>query len=75
MGRTRACFQIAGRLAELRERLKREVRKVRALGPRCFKWRLERLSGPKAGEFLRSLMASAVSRIEKEKALETSGRF
>ena len=36
-GRIRACFQMAGRLAWARERLKRWVRKEIALGPRCLR--------------------------------------
>ena len=44
------------------ERLKRAVRKAKPFGPRCFKWMVERLSGPRAGEFLQDLIASATSR-------------
>ena len=66
----RARFQMAGRLQELKERLKREVRKKRPLGPR-----LDRPSGPKAGEFFEDLIASAVSEGEKEEKLGSRGRL
>ena len=62
----RAFFQIEGILQVLRERLKRVVRKRRPLGPKCFKWRLERLFGPRAGEFFEDLMASATLVTERE---------
>lgn len=37
------------------------VRNVVAMGPRCFRWIMDMLSGPIAGEFLACLMAVVVS--------------
>ena len=60
-GRMREDFQMWGRLAWERERLKREVRKVMPRGPRCFRCRLVIPSGPRADKFLTDLIASTVS--------------
>ena len=55
-----AFFQMSGISAWLRERLKISVRYWVPDGPRCFRCRMERLSGPVAVEFLLTLMASVV---------------
>ena len=42
-------FHIAGIRQVVAERLKRVVMYSMALGPRCFKWKILSLSGPKKG--------------------------
>ena len=48
---------IAGIRQVVAERLKRAVMYSMALGPRCFKWKMRSLSGPKALRFLQLLIA------------------
>ena len=55
------CRQMLGMLPVLSDMLKSMVRKVRALGPRCLRWRVLILSGPVAFEGFACLMASVVS--------------
>ena len=50
-------FNIAGVRQVVAERLKRVVMYSMALGPRCFKWKMLSLSGPKAILFLQLLIA------------------
>ena len=50
-------FHIAGIRQVVAERLKRAVMYSMALGPRCFKWKMLSLSGPKALLFLQLLIA------------------
>ena len=50
-------FHIAGIRQVVAERLKRVVMYSMALGPRCFKWKMLSLSGPKALLFLQLLIA------------------
>ena len=50
-------FHIAGIRQVVAERLKRVVMYSMALGPRCFKWKMPSLSGPKALLFLQLLIA------------------
>ena len=50
-------FHIARILQVVAERLKRVVMYSMALGPRCFKWKMLSLSGPKALLFLQLLIA------------------
>ena len=50
-------FHIAGIRQVVAERLKRVVMYSMALGPRCFKWKMLSLSGPKAFLFLQLLIA------------------
>ena len=50
-------FHIAGIQQVVAERLKRVVMYSIALGPRCFKWKMLSLSGPKALLFLQLLIA------------------
>ena len=50
-------FHIAGIRQVVAERLKRAVMYSMALGPRCFKWKMLSLSGPKAILFLQLLIA------------------
>ena len=50
-------FHIAGIRQVVAERLKRVVMFSMALGPRCFKWKMLSLSGPKALLFLQLLIA------------------
>ena len=61
MGMMVAHFQIEGRSEWVMERLKRQVRKVTALGPKCFKWSIETPSGPTAVEFFARFIAAIVS--------------
>ena len=53
-------FQMSGIILEATERLNIFVRYSTPFGPRCFKCRLEMLSGPAALEALQVLIASAV---------------
>ena len=48
---------IAGIMEELTESLNSVVRYAIALGPKCFRWKMLSLSGPKAFELLQLLMA------------------
>ena len=50
-------FHIAGIRQVVAERLKRAVMYLVALGPRCFKWKMLSLSGPKTLLFLQLLIA------------------
>ena len=50
-------FHIAGVRQVVAERFKRAVMYSMALGPRCFKWKMLSLSGPKALLFLQLLIA------------------
>ena len=50
-------FHIDGIRQVVAERLKRAVMYSMALGPRCFKWKMLSLSGPKALLFLQLLIA------------------
>ena len=50
-------FHIAGIRQVVAERLKRAVMYSMALGPRCFKWKMLSLSGPKVLLFLQLLIA------------------
>ena len=50
-------FHIARIRQVVAERLKRVVMYSMALGPRCFKWKMLSLSGPKALLFLQFLIA------------------
>ena len=50
-------FHIAGIRQVVAERLKRVVMYSMALGPRCFKWKMLSLSGPKALLFLQLFIA------------------
>ena len=50
-------FHIAGIRQVVAERLKRAVMYSMTLGPRCFKWKMLSLSGPKALLFLQLLIA------------------
>ena len=50
-------FHIAGIRQVVAERLKRVVMYSMALGPKCFKWKMLSLSGPKALLFLQLLIA------------------
>ena len=50
-------FRISGIRQVVAERLKRVVMYSMALGPRCFKWKMLSLSGPKALLFLQLLIA------------------
>ena len=50
-------FHIAGIRQVVAERLKRVVMYSMVLGPRCFKWKMMSLSGPKALLFLQLLIA------------------
>jgi len=53
-----ADFQMAGMSALEMERLNRWVRKLMPEGPRCWRWRMVRLSGPAAVEEPDCLMVS-----------------
>ena len=57
IGMTIEDFQIAGILEELTESLNSAVRYAVALGPKCFRWKMLSLSGPKAFVLLQLLMA------------------
>ena len=50
-------FHIAGIRQVVAERLKGVVMYSMTLGPRCFKWKMLSLSGPKALLFLQLLLA------------------
>ena len=56
IGMTIEDFQIAGILEELTESLNRAVRYAVALGPKCFRWKMLSLSGPKAFVLLQLLL-------------------
>ena len=62
---TIACFQIAGISEWFRERLKRSVRYCRPRGPRCWRCRMVRPSGPAARELPPFLMARETMKTEK----------
>ena len=67
-------FQIVGILEVDMESLKRTVRYFIATGPRCFKWKMLSLSGPKALLLLQLLMALDTSSVVKTVA-SSSGFF
>lgn len=52
-------------MLDVMEWLMRRVRARMATGPRCFKWRADRPSGPLAGEFLACFMAMDTSVLVK----------
>ena len=57
LGMTIEHFQIEGILEELTESLNSAVRYAIALGPKCFRWKMLSLSGPKAFVLLQLIMA------------------
>ena len=59
-------FHIGGIQQVVSERLKRVVMYSMALGPRCFKWKMLSLSGPKALLFLQLLIAFITRSYNKE---------
>ncbi len=61
IGTILASFQIGGMILELRERLYRSVRYRMARGPRCLRWRMQILSGPRDLLDLLFLMADKIS--------------
>ena len=54
-------FQMSGIVLVLMEMLKIMVKKAMPLGPRCFRCKLDILSGPAALEALHDLIALSVS--------------
>ena len=61
MGMMFACFHICGMMFLLRARLNVSVRNCMAVGPRCFRWWMFMLSGPRELLFLLFRMALMVS--------------
>ena len=57
------------------ERLKRVVMYSMALGPRCFKWKMLSLSGPKALLFLQLLIALLTRSVVNDCAISTEFLF
>jgi hypothetical protein len=64
-GITKAFFHIAGMFALPTDRLKRAVRYLRAVMPRCFRCLGVKPSGPVAVDLLEALMASKTCTEEK----------
>ena len=62
-------FHIAGIRQVVAERLKRVVMYSIALGPRCFKWKMLSLSGPKAILFLQHLIAFIIRSVENVRTI------
>ena len=62
-------FHIAGIRQVVAERLKR------ALGPRCFKWKMLSLSGPKALPFLQLLIAFITRSVVNVRTISNSFLF
>ena len=56
---------MSGIEAEQTERLKREVRYETARGPKCFRWIMDKSSGPTAEDDLAILIASIVAALSK----------
>ena len=57
-------FHMAGMEFCSSEALMRVARKVSPMGPRCFRWRLQIPSGPRALEGLQRFMVSSTSVVE-----------
>lgn len=75
MGMIFACFQFWGMSFVSQDLLNICVRALQAMGPRCFRWRFEILSGPVAWEFFRDLIHRAISSGEKGGGVLSSGIF
>ena len=60
-----AVFQRAGMFAERIDRLKISARNANPRGPRCFRWRIVRWSGPAAVELPLAATAEATWEAEK----------